>query len=232
MGLHDTLLTHLRAGAICADEGVVAIALHARTAQQHYAGAARWDAIAELKAHVTTIPVLGNGDVWEAADAVEMMRATGCDGVVVGRGCLGRPWLFGDLVEVLAGRPAPPSRPLGFVAVIMSDHARALGEHHGNESLALREFRKHAGWYLTGYPVGSEVRRRFAQVSSLAELDDLLAALDPAAMVVPGGERIRRGHTNGPIKVALPDGFLDDLDLLELDATVPDDADVLALSGG
>jgi nifR3 family TIM-barrel protein len=232
MGLHDTLLTHLRAGAICADEGVVAIALHARTAQQHYAGAARWGAIAELKAHVTTIPVLGNGDVWEADDAADMMRATGCDGVVVGRGCLGRPWLFGDLLDVFDGRPAPPPRALGFVAGIMSDHARALVEHHGIESLAVREFRKHTAWYLTGYPVGGEIRGRFSQVSSLAELDDLLGALDPAATVVPGGERIRRGHTNGPIKVALPDGFLDDLDLLELDVSVPDDADVLALSGG
>jgi nifR3 family TIM-barrel protein len=232
MGLHDTLLTHLRAGSICADEGVVAIALHARTAQQHYAGAARWDAIAELKAHVTTIPVLGNGDVWQAGDAAEMMRATGCDGVVVGRGCLGRPWLFGDLLDVLDGRPAPAPRPLGFVGGVMSDHARALVAHHGCESLALREFRKHTTWYLTGYPVGGEVRGRFSQVSSLSELDDLLAALDPTAMVVPGGERIRRGHTNGPIKVALPDGFLDDVELLELDTTVPDDADVLALSGG
>ena len=210
MGLHDTLLTHLRAGTICEDEGVVAIALHARTAQQHYAGEAHWDAIGELKAHVTTIPVLGNGDVWEAADAAAMMRATGCDGVVVGRGCLGRPWLFGDLVEVLAGRPAPPSRPLGFVVSVMAEHARALVEHQGNESLALREFRKHTAWYLTGFPVGGEVRRRLSQVSSLAELDDLLAALDPAATVVPGGERIRRGHTNGPIRVALPEGFLDD----------------------
>jgi nifR3 family TIM-barrel protein len=232
MGLQDSLLTHLRAGTICEDEGVVAIALHARTAQQHYAGEAHWDAIGELKVHVTTIPVLGNGDVWEAADAAAMIRATGCDGVVVGRGCLGRPWLFGDLVEVLAGRPAPPSRPLGVVASVMAEHARALVEHHGNESLALREFRKHTAWYLTGFPVGGDVRRRSSQVSSLAELDDLLGGLDPTATVVPGGDRIRRGHTNGPIRVALPDGFLDDLDLLEGDLTVPDDADVMALSGG
>jgi nifR3 family TIM-barrel protein len=232
MGLQDSLLTHLRAGTICEDEGVVAIALHARTAQQHYAGEAHWDAIGELKVHVTTIPVLGNGDVWEAADAAAMIRATGCDGVVVGRGCLGRPWLFGDLVEVLAGRPAPPSRPLGLVASVMAEHARALVEHHGNESLALREFRKHTAWYLTGFPVGGDVRRRSSQVSSLAELDDLLGGLDPTATVVPGGDRIRRGHTNGPIRVALPDGFLDDLDLLEGDLTVPDDADVMALSGG
>ncbi len=210
MGVHDGLLTHLRAGAVCRDEGVVAIALHARTAQQHYAGDARWDAIGELKVHVTDIPVLGNGDIWEASDAVAMMRATGCDGVVIGRGCLGRPWLFGDLVEVLSGRPPTGPRPLGMAAAVMADHARALVAHHGDEGAAMRAFRKHASWYLVGYPVGGETRQRFAQVSTLAELDDLLAALDPHLRVVPGGERIRRGHTNGPIRVALPDGFLDD----------------------
>ncbi|MGI9053971.1 MAG: tRNA dihydrouridine synthase DusB [Ilumatobacteraceae bacterium] len=228
MGLHDGLLTHLRAGEICRDEGIVAIALHARTVQQHYAGDARWAAIAELKAHVDGIPVLGNGDIWEAGDAVAMMRDTGCDGVVVGRGCLGRPWLFGDLIDALRGRPVAGRRPLGFASAVMADHAGALVEHHGCERTAMRTFRKHASWYLTGYPVGGEVRRRFAQVSSLGELDDLLAGLEPALEVVPGGERIRRGHTNGPIRVALPDGFLDDPN----DVTVPDDADVLALSGG
>jgi nifR3 family TIM-barrel protein len=235
IGLHDGLTTHLRAGRICADEGAVAIAVHARTVEQHYAGDARWDAIGELKAHVTTIPVLGNGDIWEAADARRMMDETGCDGVVVGRGCLGRPWLFGDLVAVLAGNPAPAPRPLGVALDVMSDHARALVAHHaddGGEQLAMRTFRKHASWYLTGYPVGSEARRRFAQVSSLAELDDLAAGLDPTLVVVPGGERIRRGHTNGPIKVALPDGFLDDPGALEHDVAVPDDDDVMALSGG
>jgi nifR3 family TIM-barrel protein len=235
VGIHDGLLTHLRAGEICADEGIAAIALHARTAEQHYAGDARWDAIGELKAHVTSIPVLGNGDIWEATDAVRMMEATGCDGVVIGRGCLGRPWLFGDLLEVLAGRPAPASRPLGVAAEVMVDHARALAEHHaddGGEHLAMRIFRKHASWYLTGYPVGSEARRRFSQVSSLMELEDLVAELDADATIVPGGERIRRGHTNGPIRVALPDGFLDDLAALEHDLTVPEDDDVMALSGG
>jgi len=232
MGLRDDLLTHLSAGTVCENEGVAFISLHARTVEQHYAGDARWEAIAELKSAVTTIPVLGNGDIWEAADAVEMMARTGCDGVVVGRGCLGRPWLFGDLLEALSGRAPRPPRLLGVAAAVMVDHAAALVEHFGSESLAMRDFRKHASWYLTGYPVGSEARRRFAQVSSLGELDDLVAGLDPAAGVVPGGARIRRGHTNGPIRVALPDGFLDDPTALADDLTVPDDAHVLALSGG
>ena len=202
------------------------IAMHARTAEQHYAGDARWDAIGELKAHVTTIPVLGNGDIWVASDALAMMRATGCDGVVVGRGCLGRPWLFGDLLAAFAGHPAPPPPPLGDVVDVMAAHAIDLVEHLGSEHNAMRDFRKHTAWYLTGYPVGPEARRRLAMVSSLVELDDLLAALDPELTVVPGGEQIRRGHTNGPIRVVLPDGYFDD------ELAIPDDADVLVLSGG
>jgi len=257
MGLFDDHLTYLRAGTICEAEGVVAVGLHARTAEQHYAGEARWEAIAELKAHVTTIPVLGNGDIWRADDAVEMMRRTGCDGVVIGRGCLGRPWLFGDLLARLrpaqdaserapasersapacvAGErndgPSPPSRPLGFVVDVMGDHGRLLAEHLGDEFLAMRDFRKHTAWYFTGYPVGPEVRRRAAMVSSLAELDEIVGPLDRDISIVDGGERIRRGHTNGPIRVSLPDGFLADRDLLEHDITVPDDNDVVALSGG
>ena len=173
------------------------------------------------------IPVLGNGDIWEAADAVAMMRATGCDGVVVGRGCLGRPWLFGDLVEALNGRPVPPSPSLGEVCAVMARHARLLADAPRREPGDARLPQAHS-WYLTGYPVGGEIRRRFAKVSTLGELDDLIAALDPAIALVDGGERIRRGHTNGPIRVALPDGYLDHLD----DLTVPDDVDVMALSGG
>lgn len=236
MGLWDDVLTFRHTGEICADEGVAWIALHARTVHQHYSGDARWEAIGELKQAVGTIPVLGNGDIWEASDAIDMMSATGCDGVVIGRGCLGRPWLFADLVDALSGRPVRPSRRLDEVVDVMADHARRLVHHVSEhvtpagkgEHLAMRDFRKHTSWYLTGYPVGPEARRSFAMVSSLAELDDLIARLDLTAELVPGGERIKRGHSNGPIKVSLPDGFLDDL----ASTDVPDDDTVMAVSGG
>jgi nifR3 family TIM-barrel protein len=231
MGLWDDLRTDIDTGLICADEGVHWIALHARTVEQHYAGEARWHAIAELKQAVAGIPVLGNGDVWEARDAVAMMAATACDGVVIGRGCLGRPWLFGDLVTVLNGGVAPPPRSLGVVVEAMRRHARLLADHfeaHGGEPFAMRDFRKHTNWYVSGYPVGPEVRRRLSQISSLVELDEILDELDPSIEMVDGGERIKRGHTNGPIRVSLPEHFLDDRDEL----VIPDDSDVMALSGG
>jgi tRNA-dihydrouridine synthase len=180
---------------------------------------------------VVGIPVLGNGDVWEARDAVAMMAATACDGVVIGRGCLGRPWLFGDLVTVLNGGVAPPPRSLGVVVEAMRRHARLLADHfetHGGEPFAMRDFRKHTNWYVSGYPVGPEVRRRLSQISSLIELDEILDELDSSMDMVEGGERIKRGHTNGPIRVSLPEHFLDDRDEL----VIPDDSDVMALSGG
>ncbi len=226
IGIDDELLTYLDTGRIAADEGAAAIALHARTATQHYAGPARWEAIGELKAAVPEVPVLGNGDIWEASDAVAMVAATGCDGVVVGRGCLGRPWLFGDLLDAFSDRQIPAPPLLGEVAAVIAEHARLLVAHAGPHGI--RQFRKHASWYVTGYPVGSEVRRRLAQIGSLGELDDLLATFDPVAGLVPGGERIVRGHANGPIKVTLPEGYLDHLD----DLSAPDETTVGALSGG
>ncbi|MFL6205647.1 MAG: tRNA dihydrouridine synthase DusB [Acidimicrobiales bacterium] len=227
MGVDDAILTYLDTGRIAEEEGVAAIALHARTAEQLYSGAARWDAIAALKEHVTTIPVLGNGDVWEAHDALEMVARTGCDGVVVGRGCLGRPWLFRDLVDAFAGREVQAAPPLGWVAEVMRDHAHRLVDWSGGVA-GMKTFRKHAGWYLTGYPVGGEVRRQANLLSTLSDLDALLDDLDPAATLAPNALRAARGHTNGPRPVHLPEGWLESAD----DPTPPErDAEAL-VSGG
>ncbi|WP_277819631.1 tRNA dihydrouridine synthase DusB [Streptomyces silvensis] len=208
-GIDDDHITFLDAGRIAVEEGVTAIALHGRTAAQHYGGTADWDAIARLKEHVPEIPVLGNGDIWSAADAVRMMRETGCDGVVVGRGCLGRPWLFGDLVAAFEGTGAPAAPSLREVAAVMLRHAALLGEWIGDEARGVIDFRKHVAWYLKGFAVGSEMRKRLAVTSSLAELEDGLGELD-LSQGWPLGADGPRGRTSGNNRVVLPDGWLKD----------------------
>jgi nifR3 family TIM-barrel protein len=225
-GIDDAHRTFLQAGRIAEDEGAAAVTLHARTAEQLYSGTADWGAIAELKAALTSIPVLGNGDLWEAADALAMVAETGCDGVVVGRGCLGRPWLFRDLADALAGRPTRPPPPLGEIVDMMRSHAELLAGLFGEE-LGVRQFRKHSGWYLTGFPVGSAVRRMLGQAGSLAELHRLLDGLDGSLPFPDHARRQPRGHTNGPRPVRLPAGWLDDVD----DPTPPTGGDLL-VSGG
>jgi nifR3 family TIM-barrel protein len=214
LGIDDDHLTYLDAGRIAQESGAAAIALHARTAVQHYSGHARWETIGELKAAVD-IPVLGNGDVWEAADAVEMMRRTGCDGVVVGRGCLGRPWLFRDLAAALGGggAHAPVLPTLGEVAAVMRRHAELLGDWLGEERGCV-EFRKHVAWYLKGFRAGSRIRAELGTVSSYASLDRLLADLDPDEPFPVGELGVPRGRQGSPRRVALPDGWLDSRELV------------------
>lgn len=213
MGIDDDHLTYLDTGRIAAEEGVAALALHSRTALDHYGPPARWEAIAELKAAVGTVPVLGNGDITSAEDAVAMMSSTGCDGVVIGRGCLGRPWLFAQLGARLAGRPVPPSPPLGEVAGVIREHVRLLVDWEGGEG-RLPAFRKHLGWYLKGYAVGPELRRRAAQVRSVEDVEALLSRLDPAAEAPAEAAAFHRSHSNPLRRVALPEGWLDDPDAL------------------
>lgn len=208
-GIDDGHLTYLDAGRIAVEEGVTAIALHGRTAAQHYGGTADWDAIARLKEHVPEIPVLGNGDIWSADDALRMVRETGCDGVVVGRGCLGRPWIFGDLVAAFEGTGELARPALREVAGVMRRHAELLGEWIGDEARGVIDFRKHVAWYLKGFSVGSEMRKKLAITSSLAELDSLLGELD-LDQPWPDGADGPRGRTSGNNRVVLPDGWLKD----------------------
>jgi nifR3 family TIM-barrel protein len=226
MGVDDAHLNFLESGRIAEGEGASAVALHARTAEQLYSGDARWPAIRALKEAVRTIPVLGNGDIWEADDALRMVAETGCDGVVVGRGCLGRPWLFGDLVAAFAGQPVPTAPDLGFVMDTMRLHLRLLADLLGEEGAA-RDFRKHTAWYMTGFAIGGERRRELSQITSFADLDRLLDDLDPTMPFPPEAHRIRRGHTRGPRPVHLPDRWLDTAD----DPTPPAGAELL-VSGG
>jgi nifR3 family TIM-barrel protein len=210
-GLDDDHLTYLDAGRIAQESGVAAIALHGRTVAQAYSGEADWEAIARLVEHVD-IPVLGNGDIWEAADAVRMVEQTGVAGVVVGRGCLGRPWLFRDLAAAFAGTEVATLPNLGEVRAMMRRHAELLSEHMGEER-GCKEFRKHVSWYLKGFSAGGPLRHSLALVDSLAALDALLEELDPSEPFPEHALGTPRGRQGSPrTKVVLPEGWLDDSD--------------------
>jgi nifR3 family TIM-barrel protein len=225
IGIDDAHHTHLDAGLIAESEGAAAVALHARTAAQRYSGTADWEQIAQLKQHVRTIPVLGNGDIFEASDALTMMAVAGCDGVVIGRGCLGRPWLFAELSAAFTDSPPPTPPNLGEVANTIRRHGELLAAHFG-EDKGMRDIRKHIAWYLHGFPAGSELRRALALVKTRAELDILLDKLD-ADVPFPTAATGPRGRQGSPARVALPDGWLADRD----DCTVPAGADIMH-SGG
>jgi nifR3 family TIM-barrel protein len=214
-GIDEDHLTFLEAGRIAEGEGAATVALHARTASDYYSGSADWSAIAALKEAVTTIPVLGNGDIWSAEDALEMMRQTNCDGVVVGRGCLGRPWLFADLEAAFAGSDERVRPTLGRVAEIMRRHAQLLADHFGDENRGCRDWRKHVAWYLKGYPVGGVLRAELAKIPDLATLDVLLEQLDHDAPYPGEAAEGARGRQGSPKKVSLPEGWLQDRGISE-----------------
>lgn len=222
IGIDDEHHTHLDAGRIAAEEGAAAVALHARTAAERYSGTARWDEIARLVDHMdgTGIPVIGNGDIFAAEDAARMMDQTGCHGVEVGRGCLGRPWLFAQLGAQLRGEDIPPEPTLGEVARIIYRHAELLAAHDG-ENHACRDIRKHTGWYLRGFPVGGEFRKELAQVSSLAQLRERLAPIADSQQLAEEADSAR-GRQGSSAKVALPEGWLDDPE----DEAVPEGAEI------
>jgi len=231
-GIDDDHLTYLEAGRAAAEAGVAWVALHGRTASQMYAGTADWEAIARLKAELTPLgtPVLGNGDIWTAADALRMVAQTGADGVVVGRGCLGRPWLFGQLAAAFAGDPIPADPPLSVVLATLRRHAELLVDDYG-ELKGCRDVRKHMAWYLKGFSVRQPIRQSLGTVASLAELDELLSQIDAEQefnVVVGEGPR---GRTSGNRRPSLPDGWLDSRYLDDEAAGLMAQAE-LSVSGG
>jgi nifR3 family TIM-barrel protein len=216
IGVNENLVTYLTAGRIAQEEGCAAVGLHARTAAQLYHGLADWEAIATLKQSVR-IPVLGNGDIWEAEDALRMMRQTGCDGVIVGRGCLGRPWLFRDLADVFGGRPVQNPPSFGEVIDIMFGHARMMASWFG-ERLGIVSFRRHASWYTKGFRMSSELRAALMHVESVEDFERLFDAAERDQPFPPSAIRVIRGKSSGvQKKVSLPAGYLVDLE----DATPP-----------
>jgi len=213
-GIDDDHLTYLDAGIAAAEEGVAWVALHARTALDLYSGNADWSAIANLKSALQSYgtPVLGNGDIWSGADALRMIEETKCDGVVIGRGCLGRPWLFGQISAAFEGAEIPANPDSNAVFEIMMRHAQLLADYVGDEAHGCREFRKHVAWYTKGFRVGGETRNALAMISSLQELSDILGNIEvqPYPDFVAHGPR---GRTSGAKSVALPHGWLDNREI-------------------
>jgi nifR3 family TIM-barrel protein len=227
IGIDADHQTYLDAGRIAEESGAAAIGLHGRTAAQAYSGQADWSTIAALVEHVS-IPVLGNGDIWEAGDALRMVAETGCAGVIVGRGCLGRPWLFRDLAVAFAGGEALNLPTLGEVATVMHRHGELLADLMG-EQRGLRDFRKHVPWYLKGFPAGGELRAALGMVDTLAHLDELLSQLDPTVPFPVAELGAPRGRQGSPRDhIVLPQGWLDDTDGLTADLA---DAEI-GVSGG
>jgi nifR3 family TIM-barrel protein len=239
-GIDADHLTYLDAGKAARDAGVTAVALHGRTAADYYSGEADWNSIAKLREALPDMQVLGNGDIWSAGDAIRMMRETGVDGVVVGRGCLGRPWLFGDLqaafdeyaINPNSNAAITPIQPnLGEVADAFKRHGELLVEIFESEEHACRDIRKHVAWYFKGYPVGGEFRANLARVESLAHMDEILGTLDRDAPY-PGEEAEGpRGRLGGMKTCALPDKWLTSRDLIGDQRLILQEAE-LSVSGG
>ena len=224
IGIDDEHETFKDAATIAADHGVSWVALHARTAAQLYDGKANWNAISELVEHLsgTEVPVLGNGDIWSGEDGLKMMQETGCAGVVIGRGCLGRPWLFADLANVFSGRTQASNPTLFQVRDLMFRHAQLLVQYFENEDRAMRDLRKHMAWYLKGFQVNRNLRAQFGMVSSLSELSQLLSQLidQPYPTAIGAAPRGRTSHAR---PVTLPAGWLDNPDELSESIAIESD---------
>ena len=231
IGIDQDHITYLNAGRIASQAGVTWVALHGRTAAQYYGGKADWNAIARLVEHIPNTPVLGNGDIWCAQDAQRMLDQTGARGVVIGRGCLGRPWLFGQIRASFAGEVVPAEPNSGVILNLMRRHAQLLVEMHGDEFRGCQEMRKHMAWYLKGVIAGSETRGALSLISSLAQLELLLANIDPDQILDEELAKSPRGRTTPDRKVNLPDGWLNSQFISSTEKETVREAELL-VSGG
>jgi len=231
IGIDDEHITYLDAGRIASQAGVTWVALHGRTAAQYYGGQADWSAISRLVEHIPNTPVLGNGDIWSAQDAKRMIDETGARGVVIGRGCLGRPWLFGQIRAAFAGVDVPNEPDAGTIVDLMRRHAELLVQMHGNEFKGCQEMRKHMAWYLKGIVVGSETRGALALIDSLTQLDDLLNTVERNQQLTDEIAHSPRGRTTPDRKVNLPDGWLNSQSMSANEQEIVREAE-LSVSGG
>ena len=231
IGIDQDHITFLDAGRIASQAGVTWVALHGRTAAQYYGGKADWNAIAQLVEHIPNTPVLGNGDIWSAQDAQRMLDQTGARGVVIGRGCLGRPWLFGQIRASFAGESVPAEPKAGVILDLMRRHAQLLVQMHGDEFRGCQEMRKHMAWYLKGVIAGSETRGALSLISSLDQLESLLSKIDREQILDEELAKLPRGRTTPDRKVNLPDGWLDSQFISKTEKEIVREAELL-VSGG
>jgi nifR3 family TIM-barrel protein len=159
----------------CQDAGARVLALHPRTRTQMYSGSASWDEIAAV-VEALDIPVLGNGDIKTAEDALRMYRQTGCAGVMIARGSFGQPWIFTQARALLEGREAPPTPSIDARFAIAIEHARMAEAYENDPRGAAIEFRKHLGWYVKGIPHSAELRRQLHAVESLGQVEGIFGS--------------------------------------------------------
>lgn len=175
-GFDDAHVNAMEMAKIAEDAGVAAIAVHGRTREQYYAGKADWEIIARVKDAVS-IPVIGNGDLLCAEDVIAMKEQTGCDGFMIGRGAQGNPWIFHQILRYFETGEIIGKPPVDELVETMLRHARMQIDFKGDEHYGIREFRKHAAWYTSGYHNSASLRRRMNEIETYAQLEQLLDTL-------------------------------------------------------
>ena len=171
-GFDDSCINAVEIAKIIEDAGASAVAVHGRTREQYYSGKADWDIIRQVKEAVS-IPVIGNGDVVSGASAIAMQKETGCDGVMIGRGAQGNPWIFSELLAYDRTGEMPARPTIEEIKEMIYRHARLQVKYKG-EYLGIREMRKHVSWYTSGLPNSAKLRGEINAVESLVELEKLL----------------------------------------------------------
>lgn len=171
-GFDDTCINAVEITKIIEDAGGKAVAVHGRTREQYYSGKADWDIIRQVKEAVS-IPVIGNGDVVSGESAIAIQKETGCDGVMIGRGAQGNPWIFSELLEYERTGKMPLRPSVEAIKKMMIRHAQLQMQYKG-EYLGIREMRKHVSWYTSGLPNSAKLRDEINRVESYEELEQLL----------------------------------------------------------
>ncbi len=174
-GFDDEHVNAVEMAHIAQESGAMAVAVHGRTRQQFYSGKADWDIIRKVKESVS-IPVIGNGDIMCAEDAVRMFKETGCDAVMVARGSQGNPWIFNQIAEYMKTGVKPPKPSTEEVKAMIKKHAALLLKYKG-EYTGIREMRKHFAWYTAGYPHSASLRRQINDVETFEQLEALVEVL-------------------------------------------------------